>query len=365
MTQYDDENFLVIENTVEHPIFPARQGQLQRNVVLKGDLDVKGAIYCNSLRAEGAVRVHGPVLAKREIELFPPDDADKTMIFRQGINAVRAISVTVNHLIQKSPVAGNGNRPLVIKGNVCSSVVSLENTVLLGNVRAENALLKDCIILGSPIITGGLQLENCLVISFQAGSVKFRGRNTLLVPYGISRSPILPEHFEAVGPPDQGQEDGEALSHQPADSREDGPHGQEDSSKREPYSTSDPNAWVRYIGFCSLPSHGCGERIVSCDWHYRGICPWKDVRFNPDDVIEARGEDGNPIWMLTLAHRIINLTQVESDLAKLQTFIKTVQTMDHMDEFALQSVMESAESSYYPEEAQVLRILRDPTLSGA
>ena len=77
MTQ-SDENCLVIESTVEHPIYPARASQLHRNVILKGDLDVKGGIYCNNLRAEGQVRVHGPVLVKEGIELPPPPRSSST-----------------------------------------------------------------------------------------------------------------------------------------------------------------------------------------------------------------------------------------------------------------------------------------------
>ena len=63
------------------------------------------------------------------------------------------------------------------------------------------------------------------------------------------------------------------------------------------------------------------------------------------------------VWLLTLAHRIVNLTQVEDELSRLQGFIKTVQTMDHMEDSARQQVLELAEERFYPEEARILELL--------
>ena len=71
----------------------------------------------------------------------------------------------------------------------------------------------------------------------------------------------------------------------------------------------------------------------------------------------ASDKDGQPIWMLTLAHRIINLTQVEDDLSRLKAFVKTVQTMDHMEDSARESALAQAEEYFYPEEANILRLL--------
>lgn len=358
MTQ-SDENFLVIESTVEHPIYPARASQLHRNVILKGDLDVKGGIYCNNLRAEGQVRVHGPVLVKEEIELSPPEQLNQTMIFRQGINALRALSVKLSDLRPYSPVSQKDYTPLIFNGNVCAPAVRLENTVLLGNVISDNALLKDCIILGSPIIKESLILENCLVISFQAGSVRFRGRNTLLVPYGISRSPILAEHFEDVS---RDEDDDVGFHDVPGEESGEAEGDSYQSPTFDPVLPDAYRAWVRYIGFCGLERHGCGERIVSCTEHYNGTCKYSDVRLEPEDVLVTQDADGQPIWMLTLAHRIISLTQIEDDLARLKQFMKTIQTMDHMEDSARESTLQLLEQNFHPEESHILRILHDLAL---
>jgi hypothetical protein len=345
MTQSDD-NFLVIEEDVEYDIYPARADHLKRNIILKGDFDVKGGIYTNNLEAEGRVHVHGPVIAKQEIELRPPEqDTGRPMMFSQGITAVRAITVTVNDLNPFSPVSTPGYTPLVIKGDVCSPKVHLENAVLVGNVRAESALIKDCLIFGSPIVTQDLQLENSLVLSFQAGSVQFRGRNTLLVPHGISRSPITEDSFERIQNDSDFDEDYGEI---------------EDIESDTP--APDDRAWIRYLGLCSLPEHGCGERILSCERHYNGTCPYSDVRLSHDDVLLTKDKESNPVWMLTMAHRIINLKKVEDELKQLKSFTKIVLTMDHMDNRTRQDILETARTMFHPEEIRTLEKLQELSL---
>ncbi|MDP6455321.1 MAG: hypothetical protein QF898_18705 [SAR202 cluster bacterium] len=340
MTQ-SDENFLVYEEDVDHDIYPARADQLKRNVILKGDFDVNGGIYSNNLRVDGKVHVHGPVIAKQEIELVPPEqDIDRPMMFTQGITAVRSITVTVNDLNPYSPASTPGYTPLVIKGDVCSPEVHLENAVLVGNVRAERALIKDCLIFGSPIVAQDLQMENSLALSFQAGSVQFRGRNSLMVPHGLSRSPITPDKFERI-------------QHVAESDDEDADSGMD---------ASDDRAWVRYLGLCSLPEHGCGERILPCERHYNGTCPFPDVRISPDDVLLTKDKAGNHVWMLTMAHRIINLKKVEDELRRLKSFTKIVLTMDHMDNRTRRDILDEAKALLHPEENRALERLQELSL---
>lgn len=301
-----NENHILIKEEVQTPILPSKKAELLRDISLKAGFIVHGAVYAQNMDIEGQGIVDGPVFAKKEIRIVPPLDGDDKIILRRGINAGRAILVEVSNLGKSSPVRDCSFTPLVVRGDICTGQLKLENALVFGNIHCENAYIKESIIIGSPIVASKLQIENSAMISFNAGAVEVYGRNTLWVPYGIARDSI---EFCPVDLPETGQEVEDAAF-----------------------------GWIRYIGLCNSTKTGCGEPLIACDQYLDGTCMYRDIRFDPKDILNVKREDNTYNQILTFAPRILDLSSIEENLEAISQFIIRVLLFEHLDDASKEDV---------------------------
>ena len=310
---------VTISERVPGSVLPSRSAELLRDVVLEDGFDVRGSVYAHNLQASGGGIVDGSVFVRREAVLSPPepyfedDDESRPMVFQSGVYAGVAVATELPANKKSSPVQNSTYVPLIIRGEVAASRVRLENAVVIGNVRADNAVLKDSIILGTPVISQRLQVEHCVMVSFNAGTVELIGRNTLLFPYAVS---------DAV--PSFDTERTKAAA-QPTVDSEPAPDGDE--------------TWVRYLGLC-FEYGGCGgdegpERVsMSCVRHFEGSCPYQLVRMRSSDVREVKRQDGRDAYAFTLADRLLNVSKMRRTLMTIVTILRTANYFGHYDESA-------------------------------
>ena len=301
-------NHLVIDSRVESSVLPGNIAGLLRDVTLTDGFDIRGGVYAHNFAANGSGTVSGPVFVRREATLRPPEPwaEGQHMLFQSGLAAGSAVTTEVSDQKQGNPVVDPNYIPLIIRGDIISPSVSLENAVVVGGIHTNQAVIKDSIVLGSAIVTGRLRLENVVILSYESTSVELHGRNTLLVPYSVSRSePVFDSASPAVKPSDP-------LDEGPA---EDG-----------------NTAWMRYFALC-FSDHGCGEVRLNCPRHSEGSCPYPEVRMTKDDVLPT-GDIGDRKYALTLAPRLLNMEQTRENVDKISDFLGQAYQFEHYEDSA-------------------------------
>jgi len=348
MTEYN-ANYISVDTRVEGPILPSNKGQLLRDCYMKDGFDVQGSIYANNLYAEGSGAVNGPVFAKREITLRPPIDSNGQMIFCRGISSGRTVMVDVSDMKTLAPVLDCSYTPLIIRGDICSGIVKLENAVVLGNVHCESAVIKDSIIIGKPIVEYQLDIENSVMISFDAQDVIVHGRNTLWVPFGVARRNIIfdkirskrryrsSEGYENERK-DSNQETIDIKDYNMESNAADDLNFENNDVKDLDLASDADISWIRYIGLCSSPSHGCGYADVACESHMNGTCQYKDVRFMPGDLVKVmKAERYRSI--LSIAPRLLDITTIQKTLREINTVLIGAIMFDHLDDSSRQKLL--------------------------
>jgi len=305
----------IFDSYLDSSIYPSESKMLLDNIKLKGNFKINGAIYGHNIEIKGKGSVNGPIMAKEEIVIYPPTTEEDQMLFSGGMSSRKVISVKVPQTATRSPVTDPDFAPLVIKGDLCSNVVHLDNALVLGNIHCNDAYLRNSIILGIPVARTKLELTNTAVIAFDAEHVNLYGRNTLWLPYGIAANGVS---FMEIGD-DQ---------HIPA------------TSSQEAQVEGAHLAWLRYVGLCRS-KHGCGEGFIACELFNTGTCPYPDTRIKQEDILEMKFR-GETIHVATLATRFMDTRKIEKEIKEIADILAGIMLFSHFDENSKAMFLERA-----------------------
>lgn len=319
------ENLVTINGVINGSFFPASKNRLLTDVVLQEGFHIRGGIYANQLTIEGPGIVEGPVMAKKDIMIYPPTDLKKRIILRCGLSARLSISVNVPNTFGITPVSHKGFLPLFIRGDIISDSVNIENTVVIGNVFARNAAIKDSIIIGCPLIEDKLTMRNSMAISFRAGSVELINRNSIWVPYGLVNTNIEFARYIT--------------------DQEDNVQKKELETEAGETPAEDANiAWLRYIALCRTKEHGCGKSSwFYCQKHLKGTCTKTDVRITSADIVNVKRGEKN-FRAITIAPRLVDLSRVQKDLEEMVGLLTKALYYEHFNSASQQIIKTELES---------------------
>lgn len=169
---------VILENhLVKSAILPRVAAELNRDVVVKSNCVVEGAVYGRNLRVEtGPARVCGAVYT--QVELHVNSDAAGEVVFERSVGSAGAV---VSH--------ANGCQ-LQFLADVHAGAVRLRNAYVGASVFADDIVLEDCVVAGGVFGSRSVEMTNCLVGTFYAPSVRICGTNYLLLPAGYSVEPL-------------------------------------------------------------------------------------------------------------------------------------------------------------------------------
>jgi len=286
-------------------LMPGSKSELYNEVILKSGFKVCGSIYSHRMEGSGSGSVEGPVLVKKEIILEPPTTMRSRMLFAQGLSSGETIQVKFPTLPQFSPVTTYEFNPLIIRGDIFTNSLRIENTVMLGNIHCDDAFIANSIVFGSVNVSRELHLFNSTVISCKAGSVFFHGHNTLLMPFASSDSTF---HFDSKPcPPPPGMEKSPSQNH----------------------------ATVRYIGLCnSAQTKNCPLNVFTCKKYLSGLCEYDEIMMSKSDILNVgiNNKSDKKSEMLTLTPRLSDTSLVKGNLNNLSQFIQLLNMLPHLTE---------------------------------
>lgn len=175
--RFNEQRILLEDNWVKSPILPRVVAELERDVTVKTNTRVEGAIYARNLEIQtGPFRACGPVFT--QLELHVNADASGSIVFEKSVGSADSI---VSH--------ARGCR-LQFLADINAKQVRLKNAYIAASIFADDLVLEDCVVVGGAFGARSLELNNCIVGTFNAPTVRVSRNLFLLLPSGFSVEPI-------------------------------------------------------------------------------------------------------------------------------------------------------------------------------
>jgi hypothetical protein len=214
---------------------------------------------------------------------------------------------------------------LIIRGDVVSDMVKLENALIFGNIRGRQITVVNSIIIGSLLAEDELLVENSKFVSFSGGHVVLRGNNGCWLPYGTS---LVPIEFE-----DASDSRGKKISPQ----------------------------------LCYLAIKNARDKESKGMWS--GNFPGGNgndqepadtaLLLGPGDIKKHKTRDGKDIYALNIARRALNLAPVEEEIKTIEEFLEAILMYEHLDKSSRERERKEWEKKFGPEELELLQCTLD------
>jgi len=317
-----DENNAILSGDINGAIYPSCQKEILRNVFLKAPYNINGGIWTMNLKNDGGGIVTGPVMASTEITVTLPRKNNEPVRFLSGINSTLSIAVEESGKSLEESVMGKiSNAGLIIRGDVVTNMIKLENALVIGNVRGRQITIVNCIIVGSLLAEEELLVENSNFVSFSGKHVVLKGNNGCWLPYGTALTPV--EFKEARDC--RGNTIPSQLRYLAVKKRD------------------DPKNEEHWVGNFS-----------------RGICDETDTSehallLSPEDVELHRTQDGKYLYALNIARRALNLAPVEESINTIGEFLTCILMLEHLDAESREREKKEWPKKFNQEELKLLK----------
>lgn len=174
---FNDSTIILQDNLVRSAILPQKISELTRNILIKGDTVIEGAVFANKFSIQdGHVEVQGAVYVQQE--LYVATDYDKSITFRKTV-------ATADTLTSRSPKAR-----LTMCSDVNGRQVTLANAFVCGSIFADEITLINCVVIGGVFASQELTIDTSIVGTFNSPRVSMAGRCGILLPSAFSIEPL-------------------------------------------------------------------------------------------------------------------------------------------------------------------------------
>lgn len=178
---FDNENILLNNNYVKGAILPKTVSELGRDITIKADSAVEGAIFGNRIEVvSGDFDVQGAVFT--QLELHVNSDAKGNVIFRKSVASAGSV------------VSYARSCNLSFLSDINAKSIKLSNAFVAGSLFAEDITLENCVVVGGIFATTSLDMNNCIIGTFNSPTVRAAGQVRLLLPsaFSIEKISIIP-----------------------------------------------------------------------------------------------------------------------------------------------------------------------------
>lgn len=182
MTELKDINMgsdmiVLQDNRVTTSIFPKNSTELDENITVNGNVIVEGSIYTNTMEINnGPAIFKGAVFANHELHI--KNDSKELIRFVKSIASTGSV---VSLLVDSKCIYG---------GDINAPLVKLKNCFVCGSIYGAEIQLENSIVLGGVFATKKLDINSCMIGTFNSPEVNAGGINYLLYPTAFSVEPM-------------------------------------------------------------------------------------------------------------------------------------------------------------------------------
>jgi hypothetical protein len=186
MDSTQDSTRYVVSSLHHGGIMPGKRSEMWRDVFLLSGADVRGGVWANELSVIGpSIKVSGAVYSRSSIAIKnadEPDECKDPVVFGSCLTSPDSLRVeAVPYRVR-------------FMSDVYVSQMSLDHSIVFGNIFSNRLSLTNSIVLGGAYIRDHLKIENSMISTFRTKHVEL-GRNVfLLSPFALSEDPISVDH---------------------------------------------------------------------------------------------------------------------------------------------------------------------------
>jgi len=172
-----------IVSTLHHgSILPGNRAEMWRSVFLESGANINGGIWGDNLTILGPdIFIDNSVFVRGYIQI-----KKNKKIIEKGKEVTFNSVVSTNDSI----VIEDCDFRTRFTSDIYAKKINLNKAIVYGNLYCKSAQIKNSIVLGGIYCEGELRINNSIVFTFDADSVKIGKDVFLLSPYGISTKPI-------------------------------------------------------------------------------------------------------------------------------------------------------------------------------
>lgn len=171
--RFNGSNVMLKDNLVKGSIIPEHVSELTRDITIQENTVIEGAVYAHRLEIQnGDCELRGAVFT--QLELYVNADAKGNIVFRKSVGSVDTIA---------SRASGC---QLTFQSDINAKSVTLYNAFVAGSIYADDVVLENCVVIGGVFATQGLDMNNCIVGTFNTPTVSIDGTVQLLLPSAFS-----------------------------------------------------------------------------------------------------------------------------------------------------------------------------------
>lgn len=171
--RFNGSNVLLKDNLVKGSIIPEQVSELTRDITIQENTVIEGAVYAHRLEIQnGDCELRGAVFT--QLELYVNADAKGNIVFRKSVGSVDTIA---------SRASGC---QLTFQSDINAKSVTLYNAFVAGSIYADEVVLDNCVVIGGVFATQGIEMNNCIVGTFNTPTVSIDGTVQLLLPSAFS-----------------------------------------------------------------------------------------------------------------------------------------------------------------------------------
>ncbi len=173
----NDNNLLLDGNLVKGGILPVKIAELTRTVTIQANTQIDGPVYASKFNINnGDVEITGAVFTQHE--LYVSNSAQGRIIFRKAVAS--ATSVTTRAMQCRT----------IFCSDINAKEVTLSNAFVAGSIYADDIVLENCVVIGGVFATNNIDLNNCILGTFNAPYVSAAGSIQLLLPTAFTQEPL-------------------------------------------------------------------------------------------------------------------------------------------------------------------------------
>lgn len=171
-------NMIMLKDSkVTSSILPKNTAELQQNITVDENVIIEGAVYTNVLEINnGPAEFKGAVFANQEIYI-KNDFAGEAYFMKAVASSASIVSIL-------------GSGRCIYGSDINSPTIKLKNCFVCGSVYGTDITLENCVVLGGVFSSKNLEINSCVIGTFNLPSVKMGGINYLLYSTAFSVEPI-------------------------------------------------------------------------------------------------------------------------------------------------------------------------------
>ena len=180
--RFNDTNIQLKDNLVKGSILPEKISELNRTITIQSNSIIEGPVYAHKFEIQnGDAEIHGAVFT--HLDLYVNSDAEGNIIFKKSVGSSNAVFSRAKEC------------KLSFYSDINAKKISLRNAFVAGSIYGDEISLVNCVVIGGVFATQEVDLDDCIIGTFNTPSIIVSNNIYTLLPSAFSIEKINKLNF--------------------------------------------------------------------------------------------------------------------------------------------------------------------------